>query len=68
MPARAPKHTIIASPQRMMSRIVTTSSPLPIISAPRIHNRTSSQSWWRTTSIRAAMPRTAPMTRNAKMI
>src|SRR5919108_12101 len=68
MPASALKQTIIARPQRMMSRIVTTSRPLTISSAPRIQRRASSQSWCRTTTSRAAIPRTAPMTTSAKMI
>ena len=55
-PASAPKQTIIARPQRMMSRIVTTSSAAPIMTAAKIKKRASSQSWPRSTSMIAAMP------------
>src|SRR4029079_12945705 len=44
----------------MMSRIVTTRNPAPILPVGRIQNRASSQSCPRNTSIRTAMPRTAP--------
>src|SRR4051794_6146046 len=50
----------MARPQRMMSRIVTTSRPAPIITAAKIQNRASSQSWPRNSSISTAMPSTAP--------
>src|SRR3954452_10874708 len=68
MPARAPKHTIIARPQRMMSRIVTTSSPAPTRTAAKMKKRASPQSWPRSTSMIAAMVKTAPITANARTI
>ena len=52
----------------MMSRIVTTSSAAPIITAAKIQNRASAQSWPRKTSMIAAMPVTMPSTARPRTI
>ncbi len=52
----------------MMSRIVTTRSAAPIMTAARIQSRASSQSWPRKMSMIAAMPVTAPITVSARRI
>ena len=46
----------------MMSRIVTTSSAEPIITAAKIQNSASAQSWPRKMSMIAAIPVTTPST------
>ena len=47
----------------MMSRIVTTRKADPIITAAKIQNSASSQSWPRNSSMITAMPVTMPSTR-----
>ena len=52
----------------MMSRIVTTSSAEPIITAAKIQSSASPQSWPRKRIISAAMPVTVPRTRSPSRI